>query len=136
MDIVQSIAKSQVKHGRHVGTQYSVTVLPIEIFNDGEQDESLLEFVVDRILSQEQQDQARELIDILTGYLDMTEKIEEEPETSSNGSGKAKAGASGYVELKMIPGANGKLYGPYAYKRWRQGKTLRSQYLGPVKQQE
>ena len=131
MDIVQSIAKSQVKHGRHVGTQYSVTVLPIEIFNDGEQDESLLEFVADRILSQEQQDQARELIDILTGYLDMTDKVEEEPETSSRGSGHSQAGASGYVELKMI-GKNG----PYAYKRWRQGKTLRSQYLGKVKQEQ
>jgi len=36
---------------------------------------------------------------------------------------------TGWVELKMING-----FGPYAYKRWREGKTLRSKYLGKVKQ--
>ena len=62
---------------------------------------------------------------------ELDEELEPVQETSSNGSGKAKAGGSGYVELKMI-GKNG----PYAYKRWRQGKTLRSQYLGKVKQEQ
>lgn len=34
----------------------------------------------------------------------------------------------GWLELKMI----GK-YGPYVYRRWREGGRLRSQYVGKVK---
>ena len=72
-----------------------------------------------------------ELLAMVEGRL---EEIEEEPapiqETSSSGpAGKAKGGA-GWIELKMIKG-----HGPYAYKRWRVGKTLKSQYLGKVKQE-
>lgn len=33
--------------------------------------------------------------------------------------------AAGWVELKMIGGC-----GPYAYLRWRDGKRLRSRYMG------
>lgn len=36
---------------------------------------------------------------------------------------------SGWIELKMING-----FGPYAYRRWRTGGKLRSEYLGKVKQ--
>lgn len=57
------------------------------------------------------------------------QEIQEPPETSSRQ--EAKGGGSGWIELKMIQG-----FGPYAYKRWRQGGRLRSQYVGKVKQQE
>ena len=67
---------------------------------------------------------------------ELEEELDPIQETSSNGSGKAKAGADGWIDLKMIPGANGKLYGPYAYRRWRVGKSLKSQYLGKVKQEQ
>lgn len=46
----------------------------------------------------------------------------------SSGSGKNGSGR-GWVELKKING-----YGPYAYRRWREGKKLRSEYLGKVKE--
>jgi hypothetical protein len=45
------------------------------------------------------------------------------PETE-NDSGPTR----GWVELKMI-GDNG----PYAYRRWREGGKLRSEYIGKVK---
>lgn len=51
--------------------------------------------------------------------------------SSRTGPANGKAGGAGWIELKMI-GKNG----PYAYKRWRQGKRLRSQYLGKVKQEQ
>ena len=38
-----------------------------------------------------------------------------------------QSGSRGYVELKMI-----KNCGPYAYRRWREGGRLRSEYLGKV----
>ena len=38
-------------------------------------------------------------------------------------------GAGGYIELKYIRG-----YGPYAYKRYRAGGRLCSEYVGKVKQ--
>jgi hypothetical protein len=44
------------------------------------------------------------------------------PRTGGNGGGK------GWVELKLIRG-----YGPYAYRRWREGGVLRSEYVGKVK---
>jgi hypothetical protein len=43
----------------------------------------------------------------------------------STGNGKRKAG--GWVEVKTISGH------PYAYRRWREGKTLKSEYIGKVK---
>ena len=48
------------------------------------------------------------------------------PETETE-NGAAKSGDRGWVELKMI-GANG----PYAYRRWREGGKLRSEYIGKV----
>lgn len=39
--------------------------------------------------------------------------------------GQSKGQAGGYVEIKMINGC-----GPYAYKRWREGGRLRSEYQG------
>lgn len=41
--------------------------------------------------------------------------------------GESKGKAGGYVEAKMING-----YGPYAYKRWREGGRLRSEYQGKI----
>jgi hypothetical protein len=35
----------------------------------------------------------------------------------------------GYVEWKMIPGANGKSYGPYPYWRYRDNGVYKSVYL-------
>jgi len=46
----------------------------------------------------------------------------------SGGGGRRKG--AGYIEYKMIPGPNGKQYGPYAYLRWREGRVHRSKYLG------
>ena len=43
------------------------------------------------------------------------------------GPAEAKKGKGGYIELKMI-----KNCGPYAYRRWREGGRLRSEYLGKV----
>jgi hypothetical protein len=47
------------------------------------------------------------------------------PEASSSES----KGSGGYIELKYIRG-----YGPYAYKRFRAGGRLCSEYVGKVKQ--
>jgi hypothetical protein len=54
----------------------------------------------------------------------------EEPrhEHTGNGNG-ASSKARGWVELKTIKG-----YGPYAYRRWRDGGRLRSEYIGKVKE--
>ena len=41
--------------------------------------------------------------------------------------GNGKRRAKGWVEIKQINGH------PYAYRRWREGKTLKSQYIGKVK---
>lgn len=38
--------------------------------------------------------------------------------------------AVGHIEYKMIKKTNGKTYGPYAYLRYWQGKTLKSKYIG------
>ena len=44
-----------------------------------------------------------------------------------------KPAATPYVEWKLIP-RNGKLYGPYPYRRWRDDKgRLRSQYAKDLK---
>lgn len=41
-----------------------------------------------------------------------------------------KPAAAGHVEAKLIPGKNGKSYGPYLYRRYWEGKTLKSEYIG------
>ena len=68
--------------------------------------------------------------------VEIEEELEPLQETSSKGSSNSQAGADGWIELKMIPGANGKLYGPYAYRRWRVGKSIKNKYLGKVKQEQ
>ena len=43
----------------------------------------------------------------------------------------------GYFEEKMIPDKKtGKLYGPYLYLRWMEGKVRRSIYLGKVQHEQ
>ena len=47
------------------------------------------------------------------------------------GSASSSKGGRGWIEEKMIPDSKtGKLYGPYRYKRWWDGKICRSEYLG------
>ena len=87
---------------------------------------------MERLIVSLDRDGLQELIAMAEARLaELDEELEPVQEPSSNGSSKAKAGGAGWIELKMI-GKNG----PYAYKRWRQGKTLRSQYLGKVKQEQ
>lgn len=89
-----------------------------------------------RLIASLDRDGLLELIMLAEARLaELDKELEPVQETSSGPAGKTRE-ASGWIELKWIPGANGKQYGPYAYKRWRQGKVLRSQYLGKVKQQE
>lgn len=91
---------------------------------------------MERLIASLDRDGLLELIMLAEARLaEIEDGQEPAQETSSRGSSKASE-AQGWIELKMIPGANGKQYGPYAYRRWRQGKRLRSQYLGKVKQQE
>ena len=44
----------------------------------------------------------------------------------------AKRSAKGWFELQWKT-VNGVRYGPYKYLRWRKGKTKKSKYLGPAK---
>lgn len=67
------------------------------------------------------------MVEARLAELQEEQEIQEPLETSS----QDKMGGSGWIELKMIQG-----FGPYAYKRWRQGGRLRSQYVGKVKQEE
>ncbi len=57
-----------------------------------------------------------------------TEDTEESEEQAADGNSKSKGGPAGWVELKHING-----YGPYAYLRWRDGKRMRSKYLGKAR---
>ena len=95
---------------------------------------------MERLIASLDRDGLLELIMLAEARLAELEEEQDgqEPSGMSSRTGPAngKAGGAGWIELKWIPGANGKQYGPYAYKRWRQGKTIRSQYLGKVKQQE
>lgn len=54
-------------------------------------------------------------------------------ESQDSGQGKAADGSGRgfWYELKMING-----YGPYKYRRWREGGRLRSKYLGKAKTDE
>jgi hypothetical protein len=63
-----------------------------------------------------------ELIEVWEYVAELIDKKEEEIPKKQRG----------HVELKWIPGKNGKLFGPYAYLRfWEKGR-LRSKYLGKV----
>lgn len=60
----------------------------------------------------------------------LREAEEQQPEQASHEAGSSESkGAGGYIELKYIRG-----YGPYAYKRYRAGGRLCSEYVGKVKQ--
>ena len=70
----------------------------------------------------------RAMIDTNIDTLELEEQQEAQQEPASERgqqSGKSKGKAGGYVELKMINGC-----GPYAYKRWREGGRLCSEYQG------
>lgn len=88
---------------------------------------------MERLIASLDRDGLLELITLAEARLAELEQSGQEPSGMSSRTGPAnsKAGGAGWIELKMI-GKNG----PYAYKRWRQGKTLRSQYLGKVKQEQ
>ena len=63
----------------------------------------------------------------------VSEKANQRENEAANGGietgGENHRMAKGYwLELKMIRG-----YGPYLYRRWYDGKTKRSQYVGKVK---
>ncbi|MCI0649946.1 MAG: hypothetical protein L0346_34390 [Chloroflexi bacterium] len=66
--------------------------------------------------------EARDMIDAL-----LDDPADSEP-AGDGDTAIGDSGGRGWVELKMINGC-----GPYAYKRWRQGGRLRSEYIGKVK---
>lgn len=81
-----------------------------------------------RLISSLDEDGLLELRAMIDEALEQPE--EEQPAASLDNNGKGKESrARGWVELKSIGG-----YGPYAYRRWREGKRLRSEYIGKVKQ--
>lgn len=58
------------------------------------------------------------------------EAEQEQMETAGHEASSSESkGSGGYIELKYIRG-----YGPYAYKRFRAGGRLCSEYVGKVKQ--
>lgn len=66
----------------------------------------------------------------LTDFEELAELESQEVEDCPRGPAgpaEGKKAKGGYIELKMIRG-----HGPYAYKRWREGGRLRSEYLGKV----
>ena len=69
-----------------------------------------LQVMIDEELSQREAEQEAQ-----------QEQASERGQQASQGKGKA----GGYTEVKMINGC-----GPYAYKRWREGGRLRSEYQG------
>jgi hypothetical protein len=74
---------------------------------------------------------SEQLDDVIAFMADLlaTEDTEELEEQAADGnSSKSKGSPAGWVELKHING-----YGPYAYLRWRDGKRMRSKYLGKAR---
>lgn len=73
----------------------------------------------------------RDYIDVLIAEKEQVENesavAEESTGPQDSGGGKDKGG-KGWIEVKMI----GKS-GPYAYRRWYEGKRKKSKYLGKVK---
>ena len=67
----------------------------------------------------------RAMIDTNIATLEMGEQQAAQQEPASEQGGKSKGKGGSYVEVKMINGC-----GPYAYKRWREGGRLRSEYQG------
>jgi hypothetical protein len=75
-----------------------------------------------KLLDAEQLD---EVAAFVAGLLGEAERDEPAGDADHGGNGRRAAG--GWVELKTINGS-----GPYAYRRWREGKRLRSKYIGKV----
>jgi hypothetical protein len=75
------------------------------------------------LLDMRQTLEIRALVDERLANLERQEL--EDDLAESAGQAEAKSKARGYVELKRIRG-----FGPYAYRRWREGGRLRSEYLG------
>lgn len=48
---------------------------------------------------------------------------------STAGGGPAAAAPKSWIELRYVK-RRGKVYGPYRYRRWREGGRMRSRYLG------
>jgi len=71
-----------------------------------------------------------ELEALIQALLDESETGQEEQEPAPEASTTSQSnGRRGYIELKEINNC-----GPYQYLRWREGKKLRSRYIGKVKQ--
>jgi len=60
---------------------------------------------------------------------DTKDRTEERPDQDTP---QAQPTRGHWREKKWIPGKNGRIYGPYLYERWRDGKICRSKYLGKV----
>ena len=74
---------------------------------------------------------ARMLADeLLERAQEVEENAQTEADSASPAPAKGKKDGKGWVELKMINGS-----GPYAYRRWYEGKRCRSKYIGKVKQE-
>lgn len=69
----------------------------------------------------------RDLIDVLLAEVEETTTADLQ-DRELGGEATGKRSAKGWVELKMING-----YGPYAYRRWREGGVKRSEYIGKVR---
>jgi|GEM_PF-6003810 len=51
------------------------------------------------------------------------------------GGGPAATAPKSWIELRYVK-RNGKVYGPYRVRRWREGGRLRSRYLGKAQREE
>lgn len=58
-------------------------------------------------------------------------EVDDEDTPPKSGGAPIAARRAGWVELKIINGC-----GPYAYRRWLDGRIKRSQYIGKVRGQE
>ena len=63
----------------------------------------------------------------------MNENEDRTDERTDESTPQATSAGGRWKEKKMIRDAKtGKIYGPYLYERWRDGKICRSKYLGKV----
>lgn len=73
-----------------------------------------------------------ELADMVAALLAALDEEQPDDQVAAGDVGTAKAGAGGSIELKMIPGKNGTLYGPYAYLRYWVAGVHKSKYIGKL----
>lgn len=67
--------------------------------------------------------QLRELIDCILAE----RENEESPDVIDQAAKTKRGNGTSWVEIKTIRG-----FGPYAYRRWREGGRLKSEYIGKV----